>query len=307
MEIILHDTAKKINYFDLFDFLSKIKLNANVLEHLEETNQNFDNYFKKLAKYDDEFILYFWISLAYEEIKNNNYVENHTFSNLDLDIKDVFFDNLNISHNRIHNIHKFVMKDSDKKEDAGRYRKDDVRVSYVGKDYEEIFWYGADPEDIKKFMDAFIEVYKTNNMSFIDSNPFLKSSLIHLLFVKIHPYSDGNGRTSRILHNIKFTEALNKIYKMNLKICPVNLSKSINLCKPTYVDILDSIYFDLDHDNNEQINRWFNFLLNMYDEQLFMNSNMINDMDDVIERIQNIKDKWDNDKIVQFKKPRIRY
>ena len=94
---------------------------------------------------------------------------------------------------------------------------------------------------------------------------------------------------------------------MNLKICPVNLSKSINLCKPTYVDILDSIYFDLDHDNNEQINRWFNFLLNMYDEQLFMNSNMINNMDDVIERIQNIKDKWDNDKIVQFKKPRIRY
>ena len=46
MEIILHDTAKKINYFNLFDFLSKIKLNANVLEHLEETNQNFDNYFK---------------------------------------------------------------------------------------------------------------------------------------------------------------------------------------------------------------------------------------------------------------------
>ncbi|MDO4369232.1 MAG: Fic family protein [bacterium] len=307
MQTILHDTAKKINYFDLFDFVSKIKLKPQVLEHLEETNQNFDKYFKKLSKYDDEFILYFWISLAYDEIKNNNHVENHTFSTLDLSVKDVFFDNLNISHNRIHNIHKFAMQDSKDKENIGKYRKDEVRISYIGKDYEEIFWYGVNKEDIKKFMDTFIEIYKTNNMSLIDSNPFLKSSLIHLLFLKIHPYKDGNGRTSRILHNIKFTEALNKIYKMNLKICPVNLSKSINICKPTYVDILDNIYFDLDHDNNTQINKWFNFLLNMYDEQLFMNSNMINNMDDIIERIQKIKERQGTEEIIQSKKPRIRY
>lgn len=307
MEIILHDTAKKIKYFDLSDFISKIKLTPKVLEHLEETNKGFDNYFQKLSKYDDEFCIYFWISLAYDEIKNNNYVENHTFSSLDLKIKDIFFDNLNINHNRIHDIHKFVMKDSNKQENIGNYRKDEVRISHVEKDYEEIFWYGVNHEDIKKFMDTFIEVYKNQNMSLLDSNAFLKSSLIHLLFLKIHPYSDGNGRTSRILHNIKFTEKINQIYNMNLDICPVNLSKSINICKPTYVDILDSIYFDLEHDNNEQINRWFNFLLNMYDEQLFMNSNMINDMDSVIERIQKIKEKWSSEELKQVKRPRIRY
>ena len=36
-----------------------------------------------------------------------------------------------------------------------------------------------------------------------------------------------------------------------------------------YVKILDNIYFDLEHDNYEWINKWFDFILNMADEQLY--------------------------------------
>ena len=77
MEIIKHDVAQKVNYFNLFDFISKIKLSSRVLEHMEETNQDFDKYFQKLAKYDDAFVLYFWISLLYDEVKNSNSIESH--------------------------------------------------------------------------------------------------------------------------------------------------------------------------------------------------------------------------------------
>ena len=64
---------------------------------------------------------------------------------------------------------------------------------------------------------------------------------MHLLFVRIHPYSDGNGRTARLIHNIKFTESINKLYGMKLKISPLNLSKSILLNKITYVKRIDNI------------------------------------------------------------------
>ena len=268
MKIIKHDTAKEIEYFNLEKFVNNIKLEPKILEHMQETNINFDKYFKQLSKYNDEFMLYFWISLAYDEIKNSNFVERHNFKNFDLSISDLFFDKLSISHNRIHNIHKFVMKNENETEKIGKYRKTDVRVSNITQDTEEIFWYGAKPEDIKKFMDSFIKIYKTNNISIIDSNPFLKSALIHLLFIKIHPYYDGNGRSARIIHNIKFTETLNRLYNMNLKICPVNLSESININLISYMKSFDNIYFDLKHDNNDAINYWFDFILNMYDEQL---------------------------------------
>ena len=223
-------------------------------------------------------------------MQNNRFIENKQ-ENFDLRVKDLFFDKLNISHNRIHNIHKFVLKDEEKSEKIGSYRKKPVKISNIEKDKEEIFWYGVNPEDIKPFMDEFIKIYKTSSTSFLESNPFIKSALIHLLFVKIHPYYDGNGRTARILHNIKFTEMLNKIYGMNLKICPVNLSKSIKINLMSYMKALDNIYFDLDHDNNEMMNYWFNHILNMYDEQLFYNQNMINNMDELMGKIINMKEK----------------
>lgn len=307
MEIIKHDQAKEINYFNLFDFIDKIKLNSSVLDHMQETNLEFDSYFKKLSQFNDEFVLYFWISLAYDEIRNSRYVENHSFSDFDLNVTDLFFDRLNISHNRIHNIHKFIMKDDkDTKIDVGNYRKNEVKVNHIDEKTEEIFWYGAQAKDVKKFMDDFLQVYKSNTMSVIDSNPFLKSALIHLLFVKIHPYGDGNGRTARMLHNIKFTETFNKIYNMNLKVCPVNLSQSININLISYVNSIDGIYFDLEHDNNEMINYWFNFILNMYDEQLFKNHNMINDMEDVVERILKVKERISPETINKIEKIRLK-
>lgn len=307
MEVIKHDQAKKINYFNLFDFIDKIKLSPSVLDHMQETNLEFDNYFKRLSHFDDEFVLYFWISLAYDEIKNSRYVENHLFSDFDLSVTDLFFDRLNISHNRIHNIHKFIMKDDkDSKVDVGNYRKNEVKVSHIDSDGEEIFWYGAQARDVKKFMDTFLQVYKSNTMSVIDSNPFLKSALVHLLFVKIHPYGDGNGRTARMLHNIKFTETFNKIYNMNLKVCPVNLSQSINVNLISYVNAINGIYFDLDHDNNDMLNYWFNFILNMYDEQLFKNHNMIDDMDDVVKRILKVKQRISPETIEKIEKIKLR-
>lgn len=306
MKIIKHDTAKEIEYFNLEKFVNNIKLEPKILEHMQETNINFDKYFKQLSKYNDEFMLYFWISLAYDEIKNSNFVERHNFKNFDLSISDLFFDKLSISHNRIHNIHKFVMKNENETEKIGKYRKTDVRVSNITQDTEEIFWYGAKPKDIKKFMDSFIKIYKTNNISIIDSNPFLKSALIHLLFIKIHPYYDGNGRSARIIHNIKFTETLNRLYNMNLKICPVNLSESINLNLISYMKSFDNIYFDLKHDNNDAINYWFDFILNMYDEQLYNKKNMINNIDEIMERIITIKEKINLNDIKLPKNSRIR-
>ncbi len=306
MKIIKHDTAKEIEYFNLEKFVNNIKLEPKILEHMQETNINFDKYFKQLSKYNDEFMLYFWISLAYDEIKNSNFVERHNFKNFDLSISDLFFDKLSISHSRIHNIHKFVMKNENETEKIGKYRKTDVRVSNITQDTEEIFWYGAKPKDIKKFMDSFIKIYKTNNISIIDSNPFLKSALIHLLFIKIHPYYDGNGRSARIIHNIKFTETLNRLYNMNLKICPVNLSESINLNLISYMKSFDNIYFDLKHDNNDAINYWFDFILNMYDEQLYNKKNMINNIDEIMERIIIIKEKINLNDIKLPKNSRIR-
>lgn len=267
-----------VNYFPLDEYVDRIVLLPYVLEHLQDTNHDFMKYIKNLSKYNDEYVIDYWIYLQYEELKYNQKIENIDFSKINLLEDSVFFDTLSISNKRIHGLHNFAMRGQ--AEPTFDYRKSDVNVSrYTSDGKEEIFWRGADYRDINKFMADFIKIYKRKDISLLMSNPFLKSSLIHLLFLRIHPYVDGNGRTARLLHNAKFTEGINSIYGTKLKISPLNLSQSIYLNKPTYVRAIDNIYFDLEHDTNEAINNWFNVMLNMADEQIYSSGNKLEDID----------------------------
>ena len=214
-----------IEYFPLEEYINKIKLLPKVLEHLEETNKEFDSYMNKLSKYDEEYI-----------------------------IKNVFF--------------------------AEEVDENIAQVDHCLIDGSiNIFWRGAQAKDVNKFMSDFLNIYKQGGASLIYSNPFLASSIIHLLFLRIHPYTDGNGRTARILHNIKFTEMINKVYSTRLKLSPLNISESILINKITYVKRIDNIYFDIKHDSNIEINAWFNFILDMIDEQLYKAMNKLEKID----------------------------
>lgn len=257
-----------ITYFPLEEYVDRIKLLSPLLEHIEQTNRDFDNYMNKLASYNEDYIVNYWIYLLYKELRNNQGIEYLKFNEQSVAGKDVFFDTLNITHKRIHELHTFVENRQDNPTTS--YRNVPVNVSYYDSEGKEhIYWRGANVEDVNKFMTNFINIYKQSRTSLLFSNPFLVSSLMHLLFLRIHPYNDGNGRTARLIHNIKFTESINKLYGMKLKISPLNLSESILINKLTYTKRIDNIYFDTINDSNEAINKWFDFILDMADEQIY--------------------------------------
>ena len=274
---------ERVKYFDLNKFINKITFDESVLWHMEDTNEMFDNYMKKLANYCTYAILYFLISSFREEMIDSNKLENHLIDPLEITDKNMFIESSAMSHKRIKDLHSFVLDGED-----SEYRTDDAWVGYIDGSEKYIYWYGAQAEDIKKFMDSFIDIYRNRSLSSLYSNPFLKSSLLHLLFVRIHPFGDGNGRTARLIHNIKFTDMINKIYNVNFMISPLHLSKSILNNQERYARILNSIYFDLEHDNSESINQWFDYMLNMYDEQLHYMSYLLRQKSEALENIANM-------------------
>ncbi len=278
----------KVNYFSLEEYVNRIKINDKVLNHLEETNKEFDKYLKKLAKYDDYSVIHYWIDSLAKEYQSSQAIENK-YINYSGFNNDLFFDRLPMSHARIKRIHKFI----NNSEDIESYRNigHEIKVSsydsYTGE--EKVYWNGVESKDLRKFMDDFLKIYKTNSLSVIDSNPFLKSALVCLLFIRIHPFTDGNGRTGRMLYNIKFTEMINKIYGSKLKLCPLNISHGILMHKKTYANKLDNIYFDLEHDSNDEINDWFDFILNRADDAIFFNNQKISKLDRSFNNIKNLK------------------
>ena len=257
----------RVNYFSLAEYIDRITLRNDIFYHIEDTSKKFENYIKFLSAYDYDIIIKHLIDSFTTEIQYSNLVERHLIKPEDINKNNVFFDSLSMSHSRIKNLHKFVQEDE--KNFNYEYRKEEARVSYFEENGEEhIFWYGAEPEDIKKFMDDYIDFYKSKGLQMIDIIPFIRASLCHLLFVRIHPFGDGNGRTARLIYDMKFTEMINKLYGTNLKISPLHLSMSIYLNQPTYVKKINDIYFDIEHNSNDEINKFFEFILNMTDEQI---------------------------------------
>ncbi len=273
-----------VSYFPLEEYVKQIELLPYVLEHLKKTSKDFDSYREALDKYDTNYIVDYWMYSLYDELEASQQIENASFNARALADKSLMFDTLTISHRRIHELHNFVT--DGEYEPTFSYRSVPVNVSRINTDgSEDIFWRGVNPEDVGKFMNDFIKIYKHNGIAFVYSNPFLSSALMHLLFVRIHPYIDGNGRTARMIQNIKFTEMINKLCGTRLKLSPLNLSGSILVNKGTYAKTINQIYFDLEHDTNNAINEWFDFILNMVDEQIYFSQSKLENAENPMMKI----------------------
>ena len=268
-------------YFSLKEYISKIKLSPQVLEHLEDVNLKFYNYLKRLFSYNKLSVVDYFIKSLYKELNKSNEIE-HNLVEKKISYKDAFFDTLSISHARIHDLHKNFLDENSVPGDE-RYRTIPVKVSGVKDGKEIIYYWPPAPEQVPKFMDELIEYYKTSNNMNVYNNFIIKSALVQLFFIRIHPYRDGNGRTGRLLYNMKFTELVNKDFNLKLKICPLNISENILVNKITYCECIDKIKFNNIDDDNEAINQWLEFILNMIDEQLYYINNKIDENNDELE------------------------
>ena len=93
-----------------------------------------------------------------------------------------------ITHKLITDTHKRLMSEIDER--VG-YRTRDVRVFKSHFDASPGIY-------VKTDMELLLKWYKENKKKL---HPFVLAAIFHHKFEKIHPFSDGNGRTGRMLMN----------------------------------------------------------------------------------------------------------
>jgi len=107
-------------------------------------------------------------------------------------VQDLIANEEMLSEWNIKNIHSLIMKEIDNI-NAGKYRNENVLISGAKhippKHYE-----------IGNLMQKLIAEYRNK---WDKLHPIVRATLIHGEFVKIHPFIDGNGRTSRLLLNFE--------------------------------------------------------------------------------------------------------
>jgi Fic family protein len=97
---------------------------------------------------------------------------------------------------QIQSLHQLILRGIDD-DHAGVYRTVNVRIS------------GAEhtpPEALRvgELMEAFIRWLQTEGQNL---HPVIRAARVHSDFVKIHPFTDGNGRTARLLMNLELLKS----------------------------------------------------------------------------------------------------
>ena len=106
-------------------------------------------------------------------------------------IKHLMEKNTSINEREVLSIHNLILRGIHP-EDAGRYRR--VQVMIKGSSYMP-----PQPYLVSKEMEDFFVWYETNKNSL---HPIILAAEVHERIVTIHPFIDGNGRTSRLIMNL---------------------------------------------------------------------------------------------------------
>lgn len=111
-----------------------------------------------------------------------------------------------LNETNISEIHKFLSKNIVEKRMQGKHRiqnmfitTDDGKIEYVATLSNEV------DNEMNKLHDD-IQVLLSKNLSFPEV--FYYASFIHLIFLKIHPWNDGNGRSARLIEKWFLAEKL---------------------------------------------------------------------------------------------------
>lgn len=126
-----------------------------------------------------------------------------------------------------------------------------------------------DPKDIVEYM-ANLEKY-INDFHLSDVDPLIKMAVIHHQFESIHPFSDGNGRTGRII-NILYM-VINDLLDLPI----LYLSRYITHNKGEYYNLLQAIR-DKNTNNEKEWEKWVLFILKGVEETSRQTTSMVREI-----------------------------
>ena len=170
---------------------------------------------------------------AEQEVLNYFNVLNHLNKYLDK----------NIISNTILSIHKDLTKDLlSKPEYEGKFR--DTRVVIGNLQTKEINYVPPDAYKIPYLVDELLDWL---NNSTDDIYPVIIAGIIHYELVRIHPFINGNGRTSRLMATLILS-----IHKFNINNY-FTLDEYYNQNRQDYVDALKSA------DKNHDLTNWLEY------------------------------------------------
>lgn len=156
-----------------------------------------------------------------------------------------------LNSNEILKLHSILMSNLLPSQKVGNYRTGDIYIVDEVNGKEVVQYVGPQASDLKKLISSFTKWAKIQKKE-EKLHPILLAGLTHYIFVSIHPFSDGNGRTTRSLthqllksssYNFNDSLSLDSYYLQNRKNYYKALSRGKTFENRMFADITPFLEF----------------------------------------------------------------
>lgn len=158
--------------------------------------------------------------------------------------------NGSLSSKQVLKLHSLVMKGLLPEKKVGVWRPGSIYVVDEVNGKETVQYTGPDADRLPKLIASFLKWVQVQQGTKL--HPVLLAGLIHYIFISIHPFSDGNGRTTRLLvsqylqsvnYNFRDSLSLDGYYLLHRKSYYQALSLGNDFDSRMYADITPFLEF----------------------------------------------------------------
>jgi Fic family protein len=213
LQLIITEMNNKLNLLNLFPNEEKLEIILEQVNDLKKSLDSFrplegvhidklNDYFDEVYTYDSTtiegntltlqetaLVLNKGVTIGGKSLREHFEIINHKEA---LDhIKEIVKNNEPFNKMILLDIHHLILKNIDVNS-AGKYRNIDVMIS--GSQHKPPTYL-----QVQNLMDEYFNFYEENKDKL---NPVILATEMHERLVTIHPFTDGNGRTSRLIMNL---------------------------------------------------------------------------------------------------------
>lgn len=260
---------------EIFDSIKNLEISMETKDHLEYTIELYKNYINELLKLPLDKQEHFLRTLKAAEIIYNQKLEqeNSFLISLSMTILGVNSIDEMIKLNKgklksedLVRIQNLILEGTtiDKKDNNG-YRTNNRRfVGTWNNGVRNIQYFPIEYKNIDIAVSEFLKYYNEKEKQ--ELSVLLKPFVIHGLLAALQLFNDGNTRLARLLQHIKIWESTAEIFKLDISMPAIYMSRSYYPYRTEYRNKIKNIAIEMD---NNSWNDWFNFNLNRLEDQLF--------------------------------------
>ena len=264
----------------LVENIRNITVNDNNSYHLEDTYKMYLEYLKKLSELEERKTNYFLRYLKDNELSNNQETEfeepfitgltklSQRQNSINTTMK--LFEKGFLTKEDIKKIHRLVIKgSSDDTKNNYEFRMDNEKwVGSFVNGKRDVHYIPPDYKIIDELLNQIL-LY-LNEKNYDEHNIFIKPLIVHALLAYVQSFGNGNTRLARVIQHCKVCTMSNEMLGYNFSTPTFYLSENYLKTRPQYRELIKKIAADKDM---ESWNKWFNYNLNMIDEQLYFLDN----------------------------------